>query len=92
MYSLRKDPYVSCSPEVDAVLAELAAAHWDSSTHDVKGWVAAIAKSLEQDQVFMHDQSLSSLVFRCTRLTAKNVNVNFLWMMNLIQIAAKCQR
>ncbi|KAF8419826.1 hypothetical protein L210DRAFT_3765778 [Boletus edulis BED1] len=87
-YALRND---SSSSQVGAILARLAAASWDSTTHDVKGWVTSVAKSLGYERASSQDHDLRSIVFRCTRLRTKNVSLNFLWMMALIQVVSKCQ-
>lgn len=92
-WGYRLKPCLSPSEQVDGIIAELAAAHWESSTHNVEMWVSNVRQLIGDPQTDMfQDQSLRSVVLRCTRLQALDVRVNFLCMINLIQLVCKCQR
>lgn len=91
-WGYRASPYVTSSQQVDGLLSELAAAHWDSSSYDVKEWISSVGQLLPGQMETLQDHSLRSVALRCARLQARNLRVSFLWMINLIQLVVKCQR
>lgn len=91
-WGYRLSPYTSSSDQVDGLVAELAAAHWGSSAYDVEAWVSNVRQLVGEQTDMFQDQSLCSVVLRCACLQARDIRVNFVCMINLIQLVCKCQR
>ncbi|KAH7903307.1 hypothetical protein BJ138DRAFT_1020862, partial [Hygrophoropsis aurantiaca] len=54
-------------------------------------WMEDVHNLMRTSNGFI-DETLTSVVYRCSRLTAKDVSVNFLLMVNYMQLVVKCQR
>lgn len=85
-------PHVPVTDTVQSFVAQLAAARWGSETYDVATWVAEVADVLKDCSIVFQDESLTSLVGRCTDLRSLGLRVSFLTMLNQIQLVAKCTR
>ena len=78
---------------VESFVALLAAAHWESETYDVPGWVSDIANAaFLGTAASVEEESLSSLADRISLLNAVGIRTAFLSMISHIQLVAKCLR
>jgi hypothetical protein len=92
-YHVRMQPQVNISENVHALIAQLAAADWDSPIHDVPDWVQQIASSLTPTpNIAGTDTGLAAIVKRCVSLSGRGVRMSFLLMVNLIHLVTKCQK
>lgn len=90
-WRVRADPRIRGSPSAEAIIAELATAHIQLPDRNPMQWAENLASALEQNQN-LNDDSLENLVGRCVAASKKDVALNFLLMLDYIQLAAKCQR
>ena len=91
-WTVKHSPYLNASNSAESFIALLAAAHWESETYDVAGWISEVGEKLKEDSVIFHDDSLGSLVWRCEKLSNLGVRVSFFIMLTQIQLVAKCKR
>jgi len=85
-------PYVTSSNQIDGLLMELAAAHWDSLAFNVKVWISCVRRLMVEQTESFQDQGLYSVVLWHIHLQMHNLWVNFLLMINLIHLVCECQR
>ncbi|EGO28246.1 hypothetical protein SERLADRAFT_434123 [Serpula lacrymans var. lacrymans S7.9] len=85
----QSSPWINTSENVNAIIATLLSAHWGSDTHNPEAWLLNV-KSAIQEGAYL-DKSLMSVVACCKGLGGKDIAVNFLLMVNLMQLITKCQ-
>jgi hypothetical protein len=90
-YAVRNQAHITSSENVNSLLAQLAAAHWDSDIHNPQAWLGEVGSALimlkDDDKV-----SWKALIHRCSVFSAQGVRVSFLIMVHMILLTTKCQR
>jgi len=90
-WTARANPRIRGSLSAEAIIGELATAHVQSPDRNPMGWAENLALTLEQERR-CNEESLEGLVGRCAAVNRKDVALNFLLMLDYIQLVAKCQR
>jgi hypothetical protein len=79
------------SENINSLLAQLAAAHWDSDIHNPQAWLGELGSVLimlkDDDKV-----SWKALIHHCSVFSAQGIRVSFLIMVHMILLTTKCQR
>lgn len=91
----RRRPQIVGGDTVEAMVAELAAAHPLSESFNPKVWAEGIRKGLACQEVpksASGNDGLFCVISRCFLMTGQDVTVNFLLMVNYISLVTQCQR
>ncbi|EGO30171.1 hypothetical protein SERLADRAFT_404464 [Serpula lacrymans var. lacrymans S7.9] len=81
--------WLNSSDNINAIVATLASAHWDPDVHNPSVWIDSVKSAMEGNGYV--DKSLGSVVQRCRGISGKDICVNFLLMINYMQLVTKCQ-
>jgi hypothetical protein len=79
---------------IDHIIARLASA---SQATDSPSWIASLKQVIfssnwKDGQGAFVDDSLSSIILRCTRAESLTIGMDFIFMMNLIHLSLKVER
>lgn len=85
----RDDAYVATSSHANELIAALASVSEAWTSRSVE-WLDAISSFQSNPESFIVD-SLQSIANRCQDLERKEIRVNFLFMINCMQLVMKCQ-
>ena len=75
------------SPDANALIGMLAS----SPDSKLEAWAGSLLR-MSQNLTWGVEDSMSSVLLRCTSFTSKGTEVNFYLMVSQIQLAMKCQR
>lgn len=78
------------SENLNSLLAQLVAVHWDSNIYNPKAWLGEVASTLNMLK-HSNDISWEALIHRSSISTAQNVHISFLIMVYMILLTTKCQ-